>query len=400
MTSTTTHRAYKFRFYPTEEQTDLFLRTFGCVRLVYNKSLAVSTQRWRTDKKSTSFSEMSGLLTQWKKEPELAFLTKVAAVALQQSQRNLTRAFQNFWKKRAHYPRFKKKGVSRDSFTLVGNAVRYVDGTVHVAKSKEPLNIVWSRRLPKGSVSSATISHNKAGQWFISLLMEETIEHLPPTGKNVGIDLGLNSFSVTSEGVKTKHPRMSKEEKTKRVSLARSLSRKKKGSANREKARQKLTRFDQKIVDRRRDFLHKLSTEIIRSTDIIVIEDLNVSGMSASGGSRKKGLNRAISEASWSEFRTMLEYKSHWYGRDLRIIDRWFPSSQMCSECGHIDGRKALSTRQWVCPECGTRHDRDINAAKNILAAGLAVNVCGDGRSLRHSSGDDAALVYEAESSL
>lgn len=193
---------------------------------------------------------------------------------------------------------------------------------------------------------------------------------------------------------------MSKEEKTKRVNLARSLSRKKKGSANQEKARQKLARFDQKIVDRRRDFLHKLSTEIVRSNDIIVIEDLHVSGMSASGGSRKKGLNRAISEASWSEFRTMLEYKSHWYGRDFRIIDRWFPSSQMCSECGHIDGRKTLSIRQWVCPECGTRHDRDINAAKNILAAGLAVNVCGDGRSLRHSSGDDAALVYEAENSL
>ena len=321
-------------------------------------------------------------------------------MALQQSQRNLTRAFQNFWKKQSHYPRFKKKRVSRDSFSLAGTAVRYVNGSVYVAKSNEPLNIVWSRRLPKGSVSSATVSRNKAGQWFISLLMEETVEHLPPTGKRVGIDLGLESFAVTSDGVKTKHPKMSQKEKQKRASLARSVSRKKKGSANREKARRKLARFDQKIADRRRDFLHKTSTEFVRSNDVIVIEDLNVSGMSASGGSRKKGLNRSIGEASWAEFRDMVEYKANWYGRDFRVIDRWFPSSQLCSECGHVDGRKALSVRQWVCPECGTHHDRDVNAAKNILAAGLAVEVCGDGRSLRHSSGSEVAPVYEAESSL
>lgn len=343
---------------------------------------------------------MSRLLTQWKKDPELAFLNEVSAVALQQSQRNLTRSFQNFWKKRSHYPRFKKKRVSRDSFSLVGTAVRYVDGSVYVAKSNEPLNIMWSRRLPKGSVSSATISRNKAGQWFISLLMEETVEHLPSTGKRVGIDLGLESFAVTSEGVKTKHPRMTRKEKQRRASLARSMSRKKKGSANREKARKKLARFDQKIVDRRHDFLHKLSTEIVRDNDVIIIEDLNVFGMSAAGGSRKKGLNRSIGEASWAEFRFILEYKSHWYGRDFRVIDRWFPSSQMCSECGRVDGRKALSVRQWVCPECGTHHDRDVNAAKNILAAGLAVEVCGDGRSLRHSLGSDTAPVYEAEKTL
>ena len=306
-------------------------------------------------------------------------MNEVSSVALQQSQRNLLRAYQGFWSKRAGYPKFKKKHVSRDSFRLTRGAFRLRDGKLFVTKTSQPLDVVWSRELPKNAdPSSVTISRNRAGQWFVSILVEEEISHLQKTDSAVGVDLGLTSFAALSTGEKTNHPVMTPKEKKYRAKLCREVSKKEKGSANREKARQKLARFDQKITDRRRDYLHKLSTRLIRENQFVAIEDLNVRGMSAKGGATKRGLNRSIQAAGWSEFRSMLEYKADWYGREIYVIDRFFPSSQMCSNCGYIDGRKELSVRTWGCPNCGTSLDRDTNAALNILAAGLAASACGD----------------------
>ena len=379
MTMTTTNRAYKFRFYPTPEQEDLFSKTFGCVRLVYNKSLSSSTEMWRKEKKSISIGALSRDLTAWKKQDDLAFLNEVSSVALQQSQRNLIRAYQGFWSKRTGYPKFKKKRVARDSFSLTKSAFRLRDGKLFVAKTPHPLDIVWSRELPKNAdPSSVTISRNRAGQWFVSILVEEVIPHLRKTDSAVGVDLGLTSFAALSTGEKTNHPVMTLREKKYRAKLCREVSKKEKGSANREKARRKLARFDQKVADRRRDYLHKLSTRLIRENQFVAIEDLNVRGMSAKGGAAKRGLNRSIRAAGWSKFRSMLEYKAGWYGREICVIDRFFPSSQMCSNCGHIDGKKELSVREWDCPRCGVHFDRDTNAALNILAAGLAASACGD----------------------
>lgn len=399
MTTTTTNRAYKFRFYPTPEQEDLFNRTFGCVRLVYNTSLAVSTEMWRKEKKSVSIGALSKDLTAWKKQDDLAFLNEVSSVALQQSQRNLLRAYQSFWSKRTGYPKFKKKRVARDSFSLTRSAFRLRDGKLFVAKSPQPLDVVWSRELPKNAdPSSLTISRNRAGQWFVSILVEEEIPHLRKTDSAVGVDLGLTSFAALSTGEKTNHPVMTPREKKYRVKLCREVSKKEKGSANREKARRKLARFDQRITDRRRDYLHKISTRLIRENQFVAIEDLNVRGMLAKGGATKRGLNRSIQAAGWSEFRSMLEYKAGWYGREVCVIDRFFPSSQMCSNCGHIDGRKELSVRAWDCPSCGISLDRDTNAALNILAAGLAASACGD--DVSGEGLDPNPVVAEAGNSL
>lgn len=399
MTRTTTNRAYKFRFYPTPEQKDLFGRTFGCVRLVYNKSLATSTEIWRKEKKSVSIGVLSKNLTAWKKQDDLAFLNEVSAVALQQSQRNLIRAYQGFWAKRAKYPKFKKKCVSRDSFSLTRGAFRFRDGKLFVAKTQQPLDIIWSRELPKNAdPSSLTISRNRAGQWFVSILVEEIIPHLQKTDSAIGVDLGLTSFAALSTGEKTNHPTMTPKEKKYRAKLCSEVSKKEKGSSNREKARRKLARFDRKIIDRRRDYLHKLSTQLIRENQVVAIEDLNVRGMSAKGGAAKRGLNRSIQAAGWSEFRSMLKYKADWYGREIYVIDRFYPSSQVCSNCGHLDGKKELSVRTWNCPNCGTSLDRDTNAALNILAAGLAASACGD--SVSGESLGSHPVVAEAGNSL
>ncbi|MGK7936590.1 MAG: RNA-guided endonuclease InsQ/TnpB family protein [Xenococcaceae cyanobacterium] len=377
-------RAYKYRFYPTDEQESLLRRTMGCVRLVYNKALATRTIAWYERQERIQYKETSSLLTSWKKVEELDFLNEVSCVPLQQCLRHLQKAFANFWGKRAKYPRFKKKR-NGGSAEFTKSAFKYRDGKIWLAKCQEPLNIVWSRYLPTGcSPSTVTVKLEPSGRWFVSLLIDDyTIETLPPIKKQVGIDAGVTSLISTSDGEKIANPKHFNRLYQELRRAQKELSRKTKGSSNRHKARLKVAKIHAKIKDARTDFLHKLTTDLVRNNSLIAIEDLSVRNMV-----KNHKLARSISDAAWGEMRAQLEYKCEWYGRQLVKIDRFFPSSKRCYHCGFVVEKMPLDIRTWDCPSCGTTGiDRDINAGKNILAAGLAVSVCGaDIRPDRHSS--------------
>jgi putative transposase len=374
MGKTLVKRAYKYRFYPTESQRQQLLRTFGCVRLVYNKALDARTVAWYADQRRVNYVETSAMLTGWKKTSELAFLNEVSSVPLQQTLRHLQAAFTNFFAKRARYPRFKSRKKSRQTAEYTRSAFRWREHRLTLAKMSEPLEIVWSRPLPEGAEpSTVTVSLDSAGRWFASILVESTVEHHVPIDAAVGVDAGVTSLVTLSTGEKVTNPRYEQRDRKSLAKAQRRLARTQKQSRNREKARLKVARLHARVTDRRRDFLHKLTTRLVRENQSIVLEDLNVSGMLKNGK-----LARAISDASWSEFRSMLEYKASWYGRNVIAVDRWFPSSKTCSTCGTLTDSMPLTLREWTC-QCGVRHDRDVNAAKNILAAGLAVAACRDG---------------------
>ena len=366
--------AYRYRFYPTDEQENLLRRTMGCVRLVYNKALSKRTEAWYEKQERIDYKQTSSLLTSWKKTSELDFLNEVSCVPLQQCLRHLQKAFTNFWGKRASYPRFKKKR-NGGSAEFTKSAFKYRDGQLWLAKCKEPLNIVWSRYLPEGcSPSTVTVKLEPSGRWFVSLLVDDyTIETLPPTSKQVGVDAGVTSLISTSDGEKIANPKHFNRLYQELRRAQKELSRKTKGSSNRHKARLKVAKIHAKIKDVRTDFLHKLTTDLVRNNSLIAIEDLAVRNMV-----RNHKLARSISDAAWGEMRAQLEYKCEWYGRQLVKIDRFFPSSKRCYHCGFVVEKMPLDIRTWDCPSCGTTDiDRDINAGKNILAAGLAVTVCG-----------------------
>ena len=366
----TVRRAYRYRFYPTPEQAGLLNRTFGCVRYVYNRALAERSRAWTQEQKRVTFAQTCRMLTEWKAEPERAWLREVSNVALQQGLQHLQNAFVNFWARRAGYPQFKSKRKSGASATFTASGFRYRDGQLWLAKMTAPLDVRWSRPLPEGAEpSTVTVSRDAAGRWFVSLLVQETIEPHPQTDAAVGIDAGITSLLTLSTGEKIANPRHERRDRQRLAKAQRELSRKQKGSANREKARRKVARVHARIADRRADFLHKVTTRLVRENQALAVEDLTVRNMM-----KNRSLARAISDASWSEFRRMLEYKADWHGRELLLADRWFPSSKLCSApgCGHAAGKMPLSVREWTCPSCGTRHDRDVNAARNILAAGLA----------------------------
>ena len=368
-----TEKAYRYRFYPTQEQEELLRRTLGCVRLVYNKALHTRTQAWYSRQERIDYKQTSAMLTTWKKQEDLQFLNEVSSVPLQQGLRNLQKAFTNFWAGRAKYPNFKKKR-SGGSAEFTRAAFRWKDGQLWLAKCNQPLPIRWSRTLPAGcSPSTVTVRLEASGRWFVSLLVDDhTVKPLPQVDKAVGIDAGITSLIATSDGEKIANPRHFKRLRYKLRKAQKALSRKVKGSSNREKARAMVARIHAAIADARCDFLHKLTTRLVRENQTIAVEDLAVKNMM-----RNHKLSRAIADASWSELVRQLEYKCQWYGRTLLVIDRWFPSSKRCGKCGHIVDKLPLDVREWDCPECGTHHDRDINAAQNILAAGLAVLVCG-----------------------
>jgi putative transposase len=374
MTAQVVKRAYKYRFYPIPEQAELLARTFGCVRLVYNKALAERSRLYVTEDKSTTYVETAHWLTEWKKDPDLAFLAEVSNVPLQQALRNLQGAFSAFFAKKAKYPKFKSRHKSRASATFMGNALTFRDGRVKLAKCAEPLDIVWSRPLPDGAEpSSVTVSRDASNRWHISILVEETIQHLPALETAVGVDAGITTLVTLSTGEKITNPKHGKRDRRRLAKAQRDLARKVKGSANRAKAKIRVARVHARITDRRRDHLHKLTTRLVRENQTVVIEDLAVRNMV-----KNHRLARAISDAAWSELRRQLEYKCQWHGRTLVAIDRFYPSSKLCSTCGHRNMSMPLSVRSWTCV-CGATHDRDINAAKNIVAAGLAEtrNACG-----------------------
>ncbi|MER6373971.1 RNA-guided endonuclease TnpB family protein [Streptomyces mirabilis] len=384
-------RAYRYRFCPTDAQAAELSRTFGCVRKVYNMALAARTEAW-TRQERVNYNQTSAMLTAWKKTGELAYLNEVSSVPLQQALRHLQTAFANFFGKRAKYPRFKSRKKSRKSAEYTISAFRFRDGELRLAKMSEPLRIVWSRPLPEGvSPSTVTVSQDAAGRWFVSMLCDDPgIRHLPATDAAVGIDAGLDHLLALSTGEKIANPRHERRDRAALAKAQRRLAKKEKGSANGIKARRKVARIHARIADRRRDSLHQITTRLVRENQTLVIEDLSVRNMV-----KNRKLARVISDAAWREFRGMLEYKANWYGREVIAVDRWFPSSKLCSACGTLQDKMPLNVRTWTCG-CGATHDRDVNAAKNLLAAGRAVAACGAGvRPQRSSPGGQSAMKQE-----
>lgn len=366
-------RAYRFRFYPTPEQEMILAKTFGCARFAYNHMLRLRTDAWFKEQKRVGYHETSALLTKLKKTPEYAWLNEVSSVPVQQALRHLQTAFNNFFAKRAAYPTFKRKdGPQSAEYTT--SAFKWDGRALKLAKMDAPLAIRWSRTIPKAAkVTTVTVSKDAAGRYFVSLLCDDAVLQKPAASEKIGIDLGLTSFAVLSTGEKIAAPNVFRKNEAKLAKLQRRMAKKQRGSRNRAKAKLKVARLHARITDARRDFLHKLSTRLINENQVIAVETLAVSNMKRNGC-----LAKSISDASWSEFVRQLEYKAHWYGRTLIGIDRWYPSSKRCSDCGHTVSKLPLSVREWACPECGTIHDRDANAARNILAAGLAASVCGE----------------------
>ncbi|KWX00701.1 Transposase [Carbonactinospora thermoautotrophica] len=340
-----------YRFHPTPQQADLLHRTFGCVRYVYNWALALRTEAYVQRGERLCYAATDRALTALKADPEHAWLREVSSVPLQQALRHLQDAFAAFWDKRAGYPRFKSKKRGKASATFTRSAFRWRDGQLWLAKCSEPLAIVWSRPLLAGAEpSTVTVTRDRAGRWFVSILVgDPTIRPLPEVAGEVGVDAGLTSLVTLSTGEKITNPRHERRDRAR-------LARKEKGSKNREKARLKVAR----IADRRRDLLHQLSTRLVRENQTVVLEDLSVRNMV-----KNRRLARAISDAAWAELRAMLEYKCRWYGRRLVVVDRWLPSSKMCSACGHVLDSLPLHVRAWACPACRATHDRDVNAARN-----------------------------------
>ena len=372
-------KAYKFRIYPTEEQEIFFAKTFGCVRKVYNLMLNDRKKAYEEIKNDPSKKMTFPTPAKYKKE--FPFLKEVDSLALSNAQLNLDKAYKNFFRdKSVGFPRFKSKKNPVQSYTTnnQNGTVALIDNKfIKVPKLKSLIRIKLHRQ-PKGMIKSATISRHSSGKYYISLLCKEEISELPKTNSAIGIDLGITDFAILSDGQKIdNHKFTSKMEKKlkreQRKLSKRALLAKNKGiplseAKNYQKQKRKVARLHEKVMNQRTDFLNKLSTEIIKNHDIICIEDLNVKGML-----RNHKLARSISDVSWSSFVAKLQYKADWYGREIIKVDTWFPSSQICSECGHKDGKKSLDIREWTCPICHTHHDRDINASINILTEGLRI---------------------------
>ena len=366
-------RAYRFRFYPSPEQEVTLARTFGCARFAYNHMLRLRTDAWFKEQKRVGYHETSAALTLLKKQPEFAWLNEVSSVPVQQALRHLQTAFSNFFAKRTQYPAFRSKH-DRQSAEYTTSAFKWDGKALKLAKMDAPLAIRFSRTLPRGAKpTTVTASRDSAGRYFVSMLCDDVVAAKPEVAGKVGIDLGLTHFAILSTGEKIAAPNTFRKNETKLARLQRRLAKKKRGSRNRAKARMMVARLHTRTLDTRRDFLHKLSTRLVNENQVIAVESLSVANMQ-----KNRCLAKSIGDAGWSEFVRQLEYKSLWYGRTLVGIDRWYPSSKRCSECGHTVARMPLKVRQWTCPECGSIHDRDVNAARNVLAAGLAVSALGE----------------------
>ncbi|WP_439661258.1 RNA-guided endonuclease InsQ/TnpB family protein [Lentzea sp. HUAS TT2] len=362
--------AYKCRAYPTPEQAAVLNRVFGCVRLVWNKTLSERQLRYRTESVRTSYRETDCTLTAWKRTEEFAFLSEVSSVPLQQTLRHQHTAFVNFFAGRTRYPRFKSR-VGRQSAHYTRSAFRMRHGVLTLARTSSPLRFVWSFDLDAATLdpTMVVVSRESDGRWYVTFTVDAaTVAPAAPTGHSVGVDLGLSSFLVTSDGERVANPAHLARKARSLARYQRRLARCRRGSRNRRKAKVKVARAHRKVRNAREDFLHRTTTRLVRSADVIAIEDLSVRNMI-----RNRSLARAISDAGWGEFRRQLEYKCARAGRTLVVIDRWYPSSKTCSICGHRLAELKLSTRHWTCPDCRTRHDRDLNAAKNIPAAGRVV---------------------------
>ena len=356
-------KSYKYRIYPNKKQQELIHKTFGCTRYVYNHYL----DKRKTDKTNYTYVKCAKDLTQLKKE--LEWLKEVDSVGLQTSLKDLDVAYKNFFNGSSGYPKFKSRKNRHQSYrtSFTNNNIAFMGK--HIKLPKLGLVKVRDKQVPQGRILNATISQEPDGRFYCSLCCTDvSFKQLPKTNQFVGIDLGLVDFAIFSDGIKIENPRFFEKSEKKLAKLQRELSRKTIGSNRWNKARIKVAKLRKHISNQRKDFLQKLTTLIVRKYDIICIEDLDVKAMKETELTVR---NKRVSDVSWSEFRRQLTYKSTWYGRTLSVVDRYYPSSQICHHCGRIDGKKAETIRFWVCPKCNSKLDRDINAAINILNEGL-----------------------------